>query len=60
MNVVLYWSWTISPRNTPVREGITHYRPAFSQLLRHKEMLQGLEREGTDPADPGAKSSVKI
>lgn len=59
-NAVLYWSSIILSRNTPVTEASTHYRPAFSQLVRHKEMLQRLEGTGRDPADPGAKSSVKI
>lgn len=39
---------------------IARYRPAFSQLVRHKGMLQGLEEEGRDPLDPGTKSSTKI
>lgn len=39
INVVLYWSM-------PVTEAIKRYRPAFSQSVRHREMLQGLEDEG--------------
>lgn len=46
--------------NTPVMEAITHNRSAFSQLVRHKEMLQGLEGERRDAEDPEAKSSMKV
>lgn len=59
-NAVLYCSSVILSRNTPATEAIAHYRPVFSQLMRHKEILQRLEGMGRDPADPGAKSSVKI